>query len=368
MGRNGQAQDMRLLMITQKIDLNDTILGFTHTWAKELATKLEKLHILALWVGRFELPRNVEVYSMGKERGTGKFKKFISFNKVVSRTVLSKKVDGIFIHMCPLYAILAFPYAKLTGMPMVMWFTHKSTNLILKIAQLLANKILTASEESFRLKSKKKIVTGHGIDVDFFKPVEKRHSFGDNRKVLSVGRISPIKDYETLVEAANILINEKDIKDIEFLIIGDVGNSEQKNYFEKIRELVESYNLKDFIHFVGSVPHQKIVRYYQSCDVFVNLSRTDSLDKAILEAMSCEKLVITSNAAFKQMLGNINHNLTFEKGNYKEMADKMLKLLSLNAEEVGRIGRTLRNMVQRAHSLEGLIDKLILEFHDKKNF
>lgn len=349
-------------MITQKIDLDDSILGFTHTWVAKLAERVEKLYVLALWVGRCDLPSNVEVYSIGKEKRAGKLKKLMNFNKVISRIVLSKKVDGIFIHMCPQYALLASPYAKLVRIPMVMWYTHKSTNLILKIAHLLVDKVITASEESFRLKSKKKIVTGHGIDIDFFNPAEKKPSFGDNRKILSVGRISPIKDYETLIEAVNLIVNEKEIKNVEFLIIGNIGTSEQKGYLEKLKKMIEKYNIKDFIHFIGSVPHHKIVRYYQGCDVFVNLSGTDSLDKAILEAMSCEKLVLTSNAAFKQMLGNLNHNLTLGKGNYKELGDNILKLLSLDEKEVRKIGRSLRNMVQRDHSVKGLMSRLIGEF------
>jgi len=351
---------MNLLMITQKIDLDDDILGFTYTWVAKLAERVEKLYVLALWVGRCDLPDNVEVYSIGKEKGAGKLKKFMNFNKIALRIVLSRKVDSIFIHMCPLYAILASPYAKLMRVPMVMWYTHKSTNLTLKIAHLLVDKVITASEESFRLKSKKKIVTGHGIDIDFFKPAEKLHLSNDGKKIiLSVGRISPIKDYETLIEATNLLVNEKGIKNIEFLIVGDIGTSEQKSYLKKLKSLVEKYNLKDFIHFIGSVLHHKIVRYYQDCDVFVNLCPTGGLDKTVLEAMSCEKLVLTSNVAFKQMLGNLNYNLTFKKGNYKELADKILNLLSLDVKETRLTREELRNIVMRDHSVDGSMNKVV---------
>lgn len=350
---------MKLLIITQKIDLDDDILGFTHTWVAKLAEKVERLYVLALWVGRYNLPDNVEVYSIGKEKGAGKLKKFMNFNKVVSRIVLSRRVDGIFIHMCSLYAILAAPYTKLTGTPMVMWYTHKSVNLTLKVAHLLVDKVLTASEESFRLKSRKKIVTGHGIDTDFFKPAGKNHSFNNKKKILSVGRVSPIKDYETLIEAANLLINSKGIKDIEFLIVGDIGTLQQKSYLEKLKSLVEKYNLKEFVQFIGSVPYHKVVRFYHNCDVFLNFCPTGGLDKAVLEAMSCERLVLTSNVAFKRLLGNLYHNLIFEKGNGIELANKILSLLNLDIKETEKIRKSLRNIVVKNHSVEGLMEKLV---------
>ena len=33
---------MRVLMITQKVDLDDDILGFTHTWVNKLVEQVEK--------------------------------------------------------------------------------------------------------------------------------------------------------------------------------------------------------------------------------------------------------------------------------------------------------------------------------------
>lgn len=89
-------------MIMQKVDLNDDILGFAHTWVAKPAKKVERLYVLTLCVGQFDLAGNVELYSMGKEKRAGKLKKFLNFNKVVLKIVLSRKVKGIFIYTCPL--------------------------------------------------------------------------------------------------------------------------------------------------------------------------------------------------------------------------------------------------------------------------
>src|SRR3989339_374793 len=80
-------------------------------------------------------------------------------------------------------------------------------NWLKKLAEKLTDKIFTASKESFRLPSKKVEVTGHGIDLDKFKPAEIKKD-GSKFKIISVGRISPVKNYEIMINATEILKNK----------------------------------------------------------------------------------------------------------------------------------------------------------------
>jgi hypothetical protein len=67
---------------------------------------------------------------------------------------------------------------------------------------------------------------------------------------------------------------------------------------KRIKEL----KLDNFVGFTGAIPQEEIINFYQNSDLFINLSSTGSLDKAILEAMSCGSNVLTSNEAFKGIL------------------------------------------------------------------
>jgi len=40
--QGGAVSHPRVLMITQKVDLDDDILGFTHTWVNKLAERVKK--------------------------------------------------------------------------------------------------------------------------------------------------------------------------------------------------------------------------------------------------------------------------------------------------------------------------------------
>ena len=345
-------------MITQKVDSDDDILGFTHTWVNKLAERVEKLYVLALAVGRHSLRDNVELFSMGKERENSRVDRLVNFNRVVARLVLSRKVDLVFIHMCPRYAILAAPYAKLMRVPMVMWYAHGSVNPELKIAHSLVDRVATSTKEGFRLKSDKVSIVGQGIDTDRFKPLAVRDE-GSTKVILSVGRISPIKNYETLIEAADILVNKKGLEDLEFVIVGNVGTEAQKGYFDKIQEMVKKCRLKEIFHFVGSVPHFEVVRHYQNCDIFVNLSPTGALDKAPLEAMACAKMSLVCNKSFTEDFGDYMDILMFENGNAGDLAEKVLNVIKLDASSRLVLGKALRDIVVQGHSVGRLMGRWV---------
>jgi len=107
---------MRLLIITQKVDENDDILGFFTGWIAEFAKNCEKVTVICLQKGEFNLPDNVKVLSLGKEQLSAishqpsalqKFKYVFNFYKYILGE--RKNYDSVFVHMNPEYIILGAP-------------------------------------------------------------------------------------------------------------------------------------------------------------------------------------------------------------------------------------------------------------------
>ena len=348
---------MKLLIITQKIDIDDDILGFFHRWVEKFAENLDKVYVICLWEGKHNLPRNVQVYSLGKEKGYSRIRQLWRLEKFVFRNI--RAADGIFIHMCPIYAIAVCPLAKIFRKKMILWYVHKSLNYKLKLAEKCVDKIFTASERSSRLKDRRKIkVVGHGIDIERFKPqTAKGKNLIQNSKfrILSVGRIAPIKDQETLINAVDILVNQNSIKDIEVKIIGNPLDDFGRVYFEKLKNLAQEKKLKDYIGFFGSIPNTEMPKYYQGSDLVVNLSSTGSMDKVVLEAMACGCLVLTCNEAFNDILEN---KYLFSLNNAQDLSEKIINLKN----QPQRYDDELREIVVKNHNLDNLINKIILNF------
>jgi len=95
---------MKLLILTQKIDINDPVLGFFHKWAEEFSKKYEKLTVICLEKGEYKLPDNVKVLSLGKETGKSRLKYVFLFYKYI--WLERKNYDVVFAHMNQEYIIL----------------------------------------------------------------------------------------------------------------------------------------------------------------------------------------------------------------------------------------------------------------------
>ncbi len=165
-----------------------------------------------------------------------------------------------------------------------------------------------------------------------------------------MGRISPIKDQETLIEAVDILVNEKKLKALELKFIGSPIEDYEKEYLEKLKNLVKEKKLENYIEFLQGISYDEIPGYYQDADLVVNLSHTGSIDKVVLEAMACERPVLTCNEAFADILEN---KYLFKKKDPRDLAEKMISLREVRKD------KRLREIVVKNHNLDNLITKII---------
>ena len=338
---------MRLLIITQRVDARDQLLGFFIDWIRKFSEKFEKVTVLCLERGEFSLPGNVEVISLGKDRGYPKIGQLFTFYFLL----FTLKYDAVFVHMNPIWVILGGMSWRLMNKKIFFWYTSGGVTTKLKLAEKWANVIFTASKESFRLPSKKVIVTGHGIDIRLFQPSEKLKvnppAGGEKLMILSVGRIAPVKNYETLVVAAKIL-KDKGI-DFSITMVGEAPLDSDARYLTSLKLKVESLKLEDNFHFVGKVNHKDLPSYYQSHDIFIHLSKTGSLDKTILEAMACGVKVLSSSDSARFFLSS---ELLFNESNSSELADKIMAVKDKPTNPV------LRDYVIKNHNLDILIEKI----------
>lgn len=342
---------MKLLVITQKVDINDDVLGFFHGWLEKLAQKTN-LFVIANYVGQYNLPQNVRIFSLGKEKGKGKIARFLRYRYLLLK--LLPRSDGVFYHMCPEYVLAAGLCPKIFRKKTLMWYTHKAVSWKLKLAERLVDKIFTASKESFRLPSKKVEITGHGIDVKKFQiPSTKSQinlkSSNSNFTIITVGRIAPVKNIDVLIEVAEILRNKG--LNFNIKIAGAPALESDKIYFEKIKKSIKDKKLEDKIIFVGPIPNKNIVEFYQSGNLFVNFSDTGSMDKAVLEAMASGLEVLTSNKAFAGILGGE----VFIEKNPEKIAQKIIKI----ANNTSAKASGLAEYVYDNHNLDNLINKII---------
>ena len=358
----GERKNIRLLWFNLATDSDDPILGFATSWIRAVARRVEFIHVITMRAGGVEVPGNVRVYSVGKEKGYSEPRRALEFYNQLFRVLRQDRIDTCFSHMIPIFTVLAAPVLKTKGIPIVTWYAHRKVSMTVKLAHHLSDRMVTNAETAYRYKRDKLVVVGHGIDTEIFEPDGTKSE--SPLRLLSVGRLSPIKDLITLVQAVELV--RKRGYDIECELVGEASERD-RNYADAVRQEVQQSNLERIVRFVGPVANSQIVDWYHSCFAHVNLCPTGALDKAALEAMACNKPSFVANHGFNSTLGKWADSLLFRHGDPEDLAQKVEGLLGMSKDEHEKMGFALRESVVNRHSLARLADTLVALFETHRD-
>lgn len=347
---------MKLLILTQRVNKNDSVLGFFHCWLEEFAKKFEYIIVICLEQGEYRLPGNVKILTLGKEKGANKIKYIYRFFKYIWQE--RENYESVFVHMNQEYVILGGFLWRILGKKISLWYAHGHVSLSLKVAEKITHIIFTSTISGCRLRSKKIRVIGQGIDVHHFNIQDGKLRDKEEFYISSIGRISPSKNYETLIRAIELC----KIDNLRVNIVGGPATNKDKEYFLSIKQLVREKGLEKIIKFTDAVANKDIVDYLHNSDLFVNMGLTGSLDKAILEAMACGLIVLTCNEALFEVLGNYKNQLIYKKGDVNQLAEKIKYFYQMSVEGRKKIGMDLRKIVVNNHSLDNFVNKILNNF------
>lgn len=99
---------------------------------------------------------------------------------------------------------------------------------------------------------------------------------------------------------------------------------------DKIENIVKKYNLSENIKIIGAIPHDKVFKWLEELDVYIQPSYQEGLCRAIVEAMSVGCPVMCSNVGGNSEL--IDEELIFKKGNVSQIV-KLLQEINFDRLE-----------------------------------
>jgi glycosyltransferase involved in cell wall biosynthesis len=346
---------MKLLFLTQVIDADDAVLGFVPRWVQALARRCERVRVIALEAGDVaSLPANVDVRTVGRE---GRFLRWMRYRKHL-REAFGQGFDTVLAHMVPRYALVAEGPARRAGAGLFLWYTHATVDRRLLRAVAAVDKVFTASLVSLRVDTVRRVVTGHGIDLDHFADAGREPA--TPARILSVGRLTQSKDPLTVLEAL-ALLRERG-RDVVGDLVGGGLTVQDESYVREVAERVEALGLTERVTRAGEVPYRAVPEWYRRASVVVNASSTGSLDKVVLEAWACRRPVISCNEAVPPLVRELGADaewMTFARGDAKGLADRIETALDLAPARRAAVGERLRAIVARDHEVEALAERLV---------
>ena len=312
---------MNLLVFNIRTDVDHPTQGVTTRWLNKLSEHFYQIHVITMHKGRLDLRPNIHVHSLGGELGYSRIRKCILFYRHLFAVLARNEIHGCFTHMAVLLLLLGGPVLALKRIPRVTWYAHSVKNPVMMGALLWSHMIITASQDSFPIESKKVCVTGHGIDTDHYS----RRDTTPNKifTIGSVGRISRIKNYETLLRAARLLIDEG-MDSFQIKLYGNIQTRDDRSYMDYLRRLIETLKLEDNVVFPGPLSGEQVPGIVSTFDIFINLLSRGGAGKAVLEAMSMEVPTLICTPAFNRSLSETDREmLVFQPDN---LADQVALL------------------------------------------
>lgn len=178
-----------------------------------------------------------------------------------------------------------------------------------------------------------------GIDMDFFYPRKNNEvGFNSKYKILSVGRIVPSKNIETLLESVSSF-SMNNGGNVTHLHLGK-GSEENKN---KIFCLRDKKNLGGITYFLGGKQKKELPKYYSWADVYTLPTLWEGLGRAQIEALSCGTPVLTSNyPPMTEIVRDGYNGMIYDPKNHKQITEKIEKYFndSILRKELEKNSRT----------------------------
>lgn len=157
--------------------------------------------------------------------------------------------------------------------------------------------------------------------------------------VIAVGRIDPQKNYEMMIEGFSRVINEQ--PKTRLRIFGDG----EENYINKLKRLVIEKDANNNIFFMGR--SNQIEKEYLKSDLYLMTSDYEGLPNALMEAMACRLICISTDCKTgpKDLIKNGVNGFLIETGNTDELEESIRKVLKLTVEEKKIIADNARSKI-----------------------
>jgi glycosyltransferase involved in cell wall biosynthesis len=137
-------------------------------------------------------------------------------------------------------------------------------------------------------------IVAPGVDHARFRPLDAQECrrqlklAEDRRYLLMVGRTTPLKGIEVLLEARALMPGD------ERTVLLVVGGEKDGERLRRLAAAAEAHGLGEKVQFIGSVSHDSLPLYYGAADICVVPSYYESYGMVALEAQACGRPVVAS--------------------------------------------------------------------------
>lgn len=173
--------------------------------------------------------------------------------------------------------------------------------------------------------------------------------------IVFVGTISDVKGCGDLFEAGKLLA-EKNV-DFDMFLYGKMGE-----FAENLKMNEQSY---PWFHVIGKIEREKLFSIYCNASVVCFPSWWDNMPMVCLEAMGIGAVVLgSSSGGMSEIIENGKNGYLIEPHNPQKLADKLLELLQLNADQRKMISENAKQRIMMHFEKSVVLGQMVNYYHD----
>ena len=170
------------------------------------------------------------------------------------------------------------------------------------------------------------------------------HSSG-KRVLLFLGRIHPVKGLMNLVKAID------SIRPDNWICV--IAGPCEGGFRKRLEQEISRRNIRTYFDFVGSVSGYEKSLLFRQAELFVLPSYTENFGIVVLEALSCEIPVISTDATPWNILPKVGCGWSIPVG-AKSLTQKLAECMSLEKPALKAMGKIGRNLVETTFTWQSI--------------
>lgn len=163
-----------------------------------------------------------------------------------------------------------------------------------------------------------------GLDLRLYRKadgaaIREKHGWGDDRVLISAGRLAKEKNWDLLVKAAAKVMGR--VQDVRLVILGD---GDERRGLEK---LVKELGVADKVELPGLVPFDEMPNYLSAADLFCFASVSETQGLVTMEAMAAGLPVVAVDATGTSDVVENGKDGLLTSEDIDELAEAIFKVL-----------------------------------------
>ena len=330
---------MNIIYCCQTIDQNSKALGETLSRIISLSKNKRVNKIFVVSINKSQFTNNTKNIEFLFLDGNNKMEKLFSAISIFIKIFSKNKIHVAYCYMSNVFPYILYFFKLIYKFKILFWNCHTVKNNFTKFSIKYLVDYWLVSDNVYKIYDTKNCRNiGYSSNDNFYydKLKNKKRPYD----LITVGRVTPIKNIHTIIEAIYYVKKIYSVN-LNCIIIGSPYVDYDHQYLSFIKKLISFYDLKN-IRLEGFIKNSQLRKYYVKSKIFLSAC-PGGLGKSGIEAISSGCIPITTeenmsvyNKKFNSLLNCKNDSLV--------LARKINEILGLKSQNSSMIKKYLESL------------------------